>query len=236
VAETDLVKERYERRRAGSQSLWEGLAPAVLLPLQEKERALARWVTECAIGPLGDTTLLDVGCGNGDDLLQLIRFGFEPANLTGIELLDDRARAARIRLPEGVSVIAGDAASAALPDGGFDVVMQSTVFTSILDDAFQRALAAEMWRLVAPGGGVLWIDFTYDNPRNADVRGVKLDRLRALFPSPPARVWRVGLAPPIARAVTRVHPSLYGAVNILPFLRTHVVVWIPKPPARAAPR
>jgi SAM-dependent methyltransferase len=236
VAETDLVKERYKRRRAGSQSLWEGLTPAVLLPLQEKERALARWVTECAIGPLDDTTLLDVGCGNGDDLLQLIRFGFEPANLSGIELLDDRAQAARRRLPAGVAVIAGDAASAALPDGGFKVVMQSTVFTSILDDVFQRTLANEMWRLVAPGGGVLWIDFVYDNPRNPDVRGVKLDRVRELFPNSPARVWRVGLAPPIARAVTRVHPSLYGALNILPFLRTHIVAWIPKPAAHEAPR
>ena len=29
-----------------------------------------------------------------------------------------------------------------------------------------------MWAAVKPGGGVLWYDFTVDNPRNADVRGV----------------------------------------------------------------
>ena len=39
-----------------------------------------------------------------------------------------------------------------------------------------------MWRWVRPGGGVLWYDFTFDNPRNPDVRGVPLARVRELFP------------------------------------------------------
>ena len=86
-----------------------------------------------------------------------------------------------------------------------------------------------MWRWVKPGGGVLWYDFTVDNPRNPDVRGVPLARVRALFPEGRVQARRITLAPPIARAVTRVHPSLYTLFNTLPPLRTHVLAWIEKP-------
>jgi len=76
---------------------------------------------------------------------------------------------------------------------------------------------------------VLWYDFTVDNPRNPDVRGVPLARLRALFPQGQLRQRRVTLAPPLARAVTKVHPALYTVFNALPWLRTHVLAWIEIP-------
>jgi hypothetical protein len=81
---------------------------------------------------------------------------------------------------------------------------------------------------VKPGGGVLWYDFTVDNPRNRDVRGVPLRRVQALFPQARVQAQRVTLAPPIARAVSRLHPSLYTVFNALPPLRTHLLCWIAK--------
>jgi hypothetical protein len=103
------------------------------------------------------------------------------------------------------------------------------VFSSLLDDAFQQRLAAAMWRWLKPGGGVLWYDFTVDNPRNRDVRGVPLARIRALFPEARVESRRVTLAPPLARAVCRVHPGLYTLCNVLPPLRTHLLCWLGKP-------
>jgi hypothetical protein len=107
-------------------------------------------------------------------------------------------------------------------------VYQSTVFSSLLDDAFQHQLADTMWRWVRPGGGVLWYDFTVDNPRNPDVRGVPVKRIRQLFPDGRIQVRRLTLAPPLARAVTRVHPALYSLFNACRYLRTHVLAWIEK--------
>jgi hypothetical protein len=109
------------------------------------------------------------------------------------------------------------------------MVMQSTVFSSLLDDAFSQRLADAMWRWTKPGGAVLWYDFTVNNPRNPDVRGVPLARLRELFPQGRITARRVTLAPPISRLVCRVHPAAYGLVNALPWLRTHVLCWIAKP-------
>ena len=79
-----------------------------------------------------------------------------------------------------------------------------------------------------PGGGVLWYDFTVDNPRNPDVRGVPLRRVCALFPQAQLRARRITLAPPIARAAARLHPALYTLLSLVPGLRTHLLCWIPK--------
>ncbi len=132
-------------------------------------------------------------------------------------------------LPGAVALHAGDALQLDLPAASQDAVFVSTVFSSLLDDAFQRRLADAMWGWVAPGGGVLWYDFTVDNPRNPDVRGVPLKRVRELFPHGDVQARRITLAPPIARVVTRVHPALYTLFNAIPPLRTHVLAWIAKP-------
>jgi hypothetical protein len=108
-------------------------------------------------------------------------------------------------------------------------VFVSTVFSSLLDAAFQQRLADAMWRWLRPGGAVLWYDFTVDNPRNPDVRGVPLARIRRLFPQGALQARRVTLAPPIARRVVRLHPALYTVFNTVPALRTHVLAWIAKP-------
>ena len=42
------------------------------------------------------------------------------------------------------------------------------------------------------------------------------------------QVQRVTLAPPIARRVCRLHPSLYTVFNTIPLLRTHLLAWITK--------
>jgi hypothetical protein len=153
--------------------------------------------------------------------------GFQPENMVGIELLEDRAAIANKVLPHGI-VRAGEASEADLPPTSQDIVFQSTVFSSLLDDGFQKKLADRMWSWVKPGGGVLWYDFIYNNPKNPDVRGVPLRRVRELFPQGKLTVRRVTLAPPIARRVCRIHPCLYTFFNLFPFLRTHILCWIQK--------
>lgn len=230
VDEAQQVVERYERRKKLDQaSLYSPLKADVYMGVQEKERALVRWIDCAGLEPVGSRRVLEIGCGSGSNLMQLIRLGFDPRNLVGNELLPDRAEAARYHVPEATRIISGDASELDLPKNSFDVVYQSTVFSSILDDGFQQKLSSRMWSLVKPGGCVLWYDFTYDNPRNPDVRGVTLGRVKELFPHADIVSWRLTLAPPISRRVTRIHPCLYTVFNLLPFLRTHILCWIKKP-------
>lgn len=225
--ETDAVAMRYARRDPGDR--YSVLKPDVWQTLQERQRALLALFARIGWRDLSNKRLLEVGCGGGANLLELLRLGFMPEQLSGAELLPERHSQARRVLPDALALHAGDALQLDLPAASQDAVFVSTVFSSLLDDAFQQRLADAMWRWVKPGGGVLWYDFTVNNPRNPDVRGVPLARVRELFPHGNLQARRITLAPPIARAVTRVHPSLYTLFNTIPLLRTHVLAWIAKP-------
>jgi SAM-dependent methyltransferase len=225
--EIDAIAERYARRTAADR--YSMLRPDVWQMQHERQRALLALFARLGWADLSSKRLLEVGCGGGSNLLELLRLGFAPQHLSGVELLPERYAQARHVLPAALVLHAGDALQLDLPPDSQDAVFASTVFSSLLDDAFQQRLAAAMWRWVQPGGGVLWYDFTVDNPRNPDVRGVPLARVRALFPEGRVQAQRITLAPPIARAVTRVHPALYTLFNALPPLRTHVLAWIAKP-------
>ena len=225
--EARAVAARYARRRATDR--YSMLNRDVWLTVQERQRAMLRLFERLGWNDLSSRRVLEVGCGSGGNLLELLRIGFTPRNLAGIELLPERFAHAMQTLPAGVVLMQGDASLVQLPDESEDIVMQSTVFSSLLDAPFQWRLAQAMWRWVRPGGGVLWYDFTVDNPHNRDVRGVPVARIRELFPDGRLRWQRITLAPPLARAVCKVHPALYAVLNALPLLRTHVLAWIEKP-------
>ena len=225
--ETDAVRERYARR-ATHDDRYSLTRPAALLAMQERQRALLQLFARRGFKDLASLRLLEVGSGGGGNLLELLLLGFRPEHLAGIELLPERHAAALARLPGGVQLTCGDASVQPVAATSVDIVFVSTVFSSLLDDAFQQRLAGAMWQWVKPGGGVLWYDFIVDNPNNADVRGVPLARIRTLFPEARIEPRRITLAPPVARAVCRLHPSLYTVFNALPFLRTHVMCWLGK--------
>jgi len=228
--EVEAVRERYARRQA-SDRRYHPLEPSVWCARFERERALLELLAAQGWGDLSQRRVLEVGCGSGGNLLEWLRLGAAPEHLSGIELLPERLARARLALPAAAALIEGDALHSAIEPASQDVVMQSTVFSSLLDDAFQQRLADAMWGWTKPGGAVLWYDFTVNNPRNPDVRGVPLARVRELFPQGHITMRRVTLAPPISRLVCRVHPAAYGLFNALPWLRTHVLCWIAKPPS-----
>ena len=220
---------RYARRK--STTVYSILRPEVILSSQEWQReTLLLFDSECGFSAetLGRVKVVDVGCGYGGHLLDFLRFGIAPQNLFGIELLPDRVAHARTRVPPTVVIYEGDASSANVALASQDVVFQSVVFSSLLSDDFQQNLADRMWSWLRPGGGILWYDFVYNNPKNPDVRGVPLKRVRHLFPDGGITARRVTLAPPISRRVCRVHPAAYNLFNTVPWLRSHLLCWIRK--------
>lgn len=226
--EVEEIAERYERRKLVTGDRYARFNPEVIAGTQERQRALVTLLKTHGIADLARVDVLEIGCGRGSNLQELLLLGAKPEKLMGNELLPERLEAARHMLPQAVRLFAGDASALTFDDASFDIVYQSTVFTSILDDDLQKRIAKAMWRWVKPGGGVLWYDFTFNNPANPDVRGVPLKRIRALFPTGKLAYRRVTLAPPISRRLCRIHPFLYPVFNTLPFLRTHVMCWISK--------
>ena len=179
--ESQRVRERYARRDGAADARRYALTdPYALAAWQERQRALVRMLAGRALGTL---SVLEVGCGSGGNLQDLIRLGADPGRVQGIELQDARAAQARAVLPAACRVRTADAFQADLPPEGQDLILLFTVFSSLLSDTAQQALAQRAWQWLRPGGAVLWYDFTLNNPRNPDVRGVPLARVRAAMPA-----------------------------------------------------
>ncbi|MGH1418083.1 MAG: class I SAM-dependent methyltransferase [Hyphomicrobiaceae bacterium] len=230
MGEIDEIKQRYARRDNQAMASKNVSSDRFSVLASNERRIIIRDTLQRHFRDrdFGELTALDVGCGSGGTLVQLMELGFNPENLVGIELTSTRAEAARKHLPTKLAIIEGDATTADVPYSSFDVIQQSTVFTSILDDNIQQRLAQRMWDLLKPGGVILWYDFVYNNPNNKDVRGVPLARIHSLFPTGSITTHRVTLAPPIGRRAARISSTLYALLNALPFLRSHVFVAITK--------
>jgi SAM-dependent methyltransferase len=228
-AELDEVRSRYARRESIPAWRYSPLNPEVVARVQERQRAMLALIRRAGWQTLAGRDVLEIGCGSGANMLELLTLGAEPARLSGNDLLPARLAAARTLLPDAVRLFPGEASSLPVEPASVDLILQFTVFSSLLDDALQARLANAMFGWLRPGGAVLWYDFTIDNPRNGDVRGVPLRRIRSLFPASRIEARRITLAPPIARALVRVHPSLRSAAAGIPFLRSHVLAWIAKP-------
>lgn len=114
-------------------------------------------------------------------------------------------------------------------DESFELVVASTVFTSILDDEVRRRVADEVTRVLRPGGALLWYDFRVDNPANPNVRGIAEEELKNLLPGFAHHLRTVTLAPPLARRVVPISWAVATLFECLPFLRTHILGVLVKP-------
>jgi SAM-dependent methyltransferase len=225
--EKKSIIEVYTQRK-NKDYLYNYLNPQVFLSCQERERYFIKWLKYSQLKPISELKLFEFGCGTGFNFLTFLKLGFNPSNLYGNDLLEERIKGARNMLPGNISLYVGDIFQMDFPDNYFDVVFQSVVFSSILDINFKREIAAKMWQLVKPGGGILWYDFIYNNPQNKDVKGIKLGEVKLLFPYGTIKKWKLTLAPPLGRMITKIHPSFYYLFNFFPFLRTHILCWIKK--------
>ena len=196
---------------------------------EASRRRVAGALLAQTVGPdLSHLRVVDVGCGSGGFLRQLIDWGADPARLVGTEYLGERLDLARLRSASGVRWHLGDLDFA--PDASFELAVANTVFSSILDDCARAALAAEMWRTVMPGGWCMVFDFRFNNPRNKEVRRVTRAELARFWPSDTSHYRSLLLAPPIARALA-VAPRLVSEVldTCAPFLRSHFIYMARKP-------
>src|SRR5215207_1066756 len=147
--------------------------------------------------PLSQCRVLDVGCGNGDMLAWLNECGVPSSGLFGIDLLPNLVEMARLR-HSSLSFQEGNAEHLPFPDAVFDIVLVSTVFSSVLNEITARNMAREIARVTKPDGAVAWYDLRYPNPWNRNVRAMTKARIKRLFPRFAVDLEPITLLPPLA--------------------------------------
>lgn len=222
----DRLKAHYARRASLQSDRYHYSQGDVAIGAAEVDVAILRALHEVGLTDFANLRVLEIGSGSGANILRMVRWGFRPDNLTGWELLQERHEAAVRLVPPGVHLVNADARTLNARES-FDIVLQSTVLSSILDDQVQQEVAATMWEAVRPGGVVLSFDFTVNNPSNDQVRAVPRSRVAELFPGE-MQSRRLLLAPPISRRVGW-HPAFHLTLRAVPLLRTHLLSVIRKP-------
>ena len=192
------------------------LRPGNLYVDHSRERALTKAIKRCQIDEWDKKKILDVGCGGGSNLINLLKFGAKPSNLYGVDIQQDRIDEARQRHPT-INFQCTNAERLPFDSGYFDIVMQYTVFVAIDDQSCKR-IAEEMGRVLRADGLILWYDFRYSHPFHRDERGIGKKALRDLFPNFSVWVQPIVIPPVAARLLGDISLLLCETLERIPIL------------------
>lgn len=224
--EIERIKKAYAKRNSlikDDRYSYFNQANLFIVHLREKE--MLRLLHYAGMNSLKDTIILDVGCGRGRVLQRFVDYGALPEDLFGIDLLPDRIEQAQ-KLNPGINFKCGDAQKLPYRDESFDIVLQFTVFTSVLDEQMKGNIAREMLRVLKRDGIILWYDYHVNNPKNPDVKGVKKKEIKQLFPNCSFHFRRITLAPPLVRVIAPYSLLLCYLLEKIPLLCTHYLTVI----------
>ncbi len=205
--------------------------PEVLFQTLAYEMSIINAVRSLHINPIS-TRVLDIGCGNGGSLLNFLRLGFNPSQLCGIDILEDRILDAKNILP-GITWICGDASHMEFENNSFDIVFSPTMFVQITDDTLAEKIANEMLRVTKTKGNILLADWRYSWPNDKKHKALSKSRLSELFRVGSMTgingVYKGMLIPPIGRLLSKRASFLYFPIlATFPFLAGQLVTVLQK--------
>ena len=172
-------------------------------------------------------SVLDLGCGTGE-LFEAVGGAGVEAEWTGVDLLPESLEVARNRYPTA-RWIEASADRLPLATASADVVVASTLFSSLPSPEFQERVAAEIRRVLRPSGWLIWYDLRYPSPGNPSVHPITAALLARLFTDWASDLSTTTLLPPIARRLGPATDVLYGLLAAPSPMRSHIVGRLQKP-------
>ncbi len=227
-ADHQRIRQENHRRRIQLNTLYSEQDPCELWFREQRVSVAEALFQTIKFVPDAKTAALDVGCGSGTWIQQLLNWGVSPQSICGIDLDANSLVQARKRFAS-VSLGSADATSLPCSDEEFDLVVVSTVLSSVLPENDRAEIGREIVRVMKPGGVVICYDFRYPSPGNATVRPVTVGELQGLFSEFTLTSQTTTLLPPIARRLVPRMSRLAELLVRLPPLRSHFVAVAKKP-------
>ncbi len=188
---------------------------------QEIERVVAYELRRATGGVLAGRKILDVGCGAGGWLCEMVKWGAKAEDLVGIDSLQDRLDEARAKCAPGIKLVRGNAESLQFPSESFDIIMLFQSLTLMIDSVVRKRVASEALRVLKPDGVILIYDYRYQRPEMKGLLAPVTGRdLRSIFPDCRIRIRSIHPFPPVSRRLARIWGPAWHLLNIIPPLRT----------------
>lgn len=196
------LEQEYARRRQvfSTSDRYSTFNPSYLFTIQQRQRATVDLLKQHGLADLADSKILEIGCGGGDVIYDYLWHRLNLTNLFGVDLLPDRLDQAQQRFPS-VNLARCDAQHLPFADKSFDITLQYTVFSSILDNAVKTQIARDMLRVTRKA--IVWYDF-WLNPTNSQTKGIRKAEIRRLFPDCEYHFKKITLAPPLVRRLVPI--------------------------------
>lgn len=222
------IKATYDHRDSQPNLLskYSYFNQAYLYTIQQRQRAILREIKALGKQNLSDLSILEVGCGKGGVLLEFLNYGASSKRLIGSDLIFHRLEEAKSNL-SGMQFCCADGQSLPFRDHSFDLLLQFTVFSSILDSQIKLNIAKEMIRVLKDDGAIIWYDF-WTNPLNSETKGIKTKEIKQLFPNSTLNVSKITLAPPLTQRFINISWVFCWILEKTRILNSHNLVIIQK--------
>jgi ubiquinone/menaquinone biosynthesis C-methylase UbiE len=225
--ELDRIRKEYldrEKRLVGS-DIYSRSNSANRFILHSRQRATMQLLNAGGFNSLESLTILEVGCGRGGVLQEFLSNGANLKHLNGTDLLFHRLTDTHESILE-LPLTCANGGDLPYTSNCFDLVLQFTVFSSILEARMKIHVAKEMLRVLRKHqGAILWYDF-WLNPTNKQTRGIRPKEIRNLFPGCSFTFRKITLAPPIARRIVPLSWNLAAVLEKIKLFNSHYLALI----------
>ncbi|MFN8575356.1 MAG: methyltransferase domain-containing protein [Candidatus Sericytochromatia bacterium] len=164
--------------------------------------------------------VLDLGFGSGIDIFTLIKSGFNIKNIYGVEVIEERFNNLKNIIPNA-NLKLNSGFNIPFESENFDLVIQSTVFSSILDKNSRKLLSNEILRVLKPNGKIFFYDLKFNNPWNKNVIKIDKNELKYLFENCKIKSNSLTLNPVIVREIAKNSIIICEILEKIPILCSH---------------
>lgn len=199
--------------------------PASVYRKQRRDVSKRLMMAAAGIHDVRDKRILEVGCGQGDNIAEYLMWGAPVDAISGIDYMGDYIPMLNRRFP-GLDARQASVHELPYDDNTFDLIGQSTVFSSLQDLDLMKKGAKELCRVLTPGGAILWYDFRYKSPSNDNVAAVTAAMIKDFFPNTKIYMRTSTLVPQLARKIAPISFAACIALESFPFLRGHIAAVI----------
>lgn len=221
------LRQEYARRSRIKDNRYSWRNPAYIQQMQSRERNILATIAKQNSKDFDNCRLLEIGCGSGGVLLDFQKWGVPANHCVGIDLLYDRLSMAKKQNPT-MKIFNANGATLPFNSEEFDIVLQFTALSSILDSTIRKQVAAEMLRVLRTDGIIIWYDF-WINPTNPQTQGITKREIKNLFGETCDYLFRkITLAPPLAKRMISLSRTAVEVLESIRFLNTHWLVFIQK--------
>ena len=165
--------------------------------------------------------ILDFGCGEGFIMEQLVNWGADRNQLTGVDISEKRIKKAKSRFESLRFLHVKD--KIPVSDDKFTIIVISTVFSSIIGTSNRVFWAQEIDRVLKKDGSIIFYDMKGNNPFNSKTKKISKKELQHLFKNYSIKTKSLTVLPQLSRIISLVSPNIYPFLTKLRFLHTHYI-------------